>query len=195
MTNPFDAISESWDKLTDREQRLLGFMAAAAALVLVFVLVWTTSTALSEVADERDALRAVITDIDRAGDALTRRRNERVALNARYETKAPALAAFIESKAKEHGLEVRQVLEEPEKVVNGYRKQSVRVSFSNIGLRPLMHLLSAVESEPSAIAIDRLVVEHYAAGDSYKVDLGLSAYEAPKKGAKATTPKPEGSAP
>jgi type II secretory pathway component PulM len=195
MTNPFDAISESWDKLSDREQRLLGFMGAAAALVLVFVLVWTTSTALSEVEDERDALRAVITDIDRAGDALTRRRNERMALNARYETKAPALAAFIESKAKEHGLEVRQVLEEPEKVVNGYRKQSVRVSFSNIGLRPLMHLLSAVESEPSAIAIDRLVVEHYAAGDSYKVDLGLSAYEAPEKGAKASSSKPEGGAP
>jgi type II secretory pathway component PulM len=187
MTNPFETLQDSWDKLSDRERRLLGIMGAAGALIAVFVLIWTASTALSDVEEERDEVRAVLADIDRAGDSLTRRRAERMALTARYETKAPALAAYVESKAKEHGLEVRQVLEEPEKAVNGYRKQSVRVSFSSVSLRPVMHLLTSIESEPSAIAVERLVFEHYASGDSYKVDMSLSAYDAPKKGPKSGT--------
>jgi general secretion pathway protein M len=184
MTNPFDTVRESWEKLSDRERRLLSLMGAAVAAIAVFLMVWTSSTALSEVEDERDEVRAVLADIDRAGESLTRRRAERLALTARYETKAPALAAYVESKAKEHGLEVRQVLEEPEKVVAGYKKQSVRVSFSNVSLRAIMHLLNSIESEPSAIAVERLVFEHYAAGDSYKVDLSLSAFEKAAKSAK-----------
>jgi general secretion pathway protein M len=183
MTNPFDTVRESWEKLSDRERKLLSLMGAAVGAIAVFLMVWTSSTALSEVEEERDEVRAVLADIDRAGESLTRRRVERLALTARYETKAPALAAYVESKAKEHGLEVRQVLEEPEKVTAGYKKQSVRVSFSGVSLRAVMHLLNSIESEPSAIAVERLVFEHYAAGDSYKVDLSLSAYE---KAAKST---------
>jgi hypothetical protein len=71
------------------------------------------------------------------------------------------------------------VLEEPEKSVNGYRKQSVRVSFSNVSLRPVVHLLTSIAEERSPLAVERLLVEHYGSGDSYKVDIGLASYEAP----------------
>ncbi|HEX6245813.1 MAG TPA: type II secretion system protein GspM [Polyangiales bacterium] len=185
MPSFFDALRDYWEKLSDRERKMLSGMGAVLLTLIVFVTIWTTSSAVAEVEEEREAIRRVLADIDRAGDLLAKRRAERLATEARYQLKAPALAAYMERKAKEQGLEVRQVSEEPEKELNGYRRQSVRVSLSGVSLRPIMHLLTAIEQEPAPMAIERLVIEHYSAGDSYKVDVGVSAFDAPEKGAKA----------
>lgn len=178
-----DSLRENWEKLSDRERRMLSIMGAVLVAMLAFVAVWTTSSALSEVQEERDALRQVLSDIDRAGDVLAKRQAERKAIEARYQNRAPALAAYVEGKAKEEGLEVRQVVEEPEKVVNGYRRQSVRVSFSGVSLRPIMRLLASIDDERSPLAIERLQIEHYSTGDTYKVDVYVAAYDRAAKAA------------
>lgn len=198
MPTFLDSIRDYWEKLSDRERRLLSIMGAAVVALLAFAVVWITSSAVAEVEEERDGIRSVLADIDRAGDLLAKRQAERRAMEQRYQIKAPALAAFIESKAKEQGLEVRQVLEEPEKTINGYRRQSVRAGLSGVSLRPFMHLLAVIEQEPAPLAIERLVIEHYTLGDSYKVDIGVSAFDAPKKSAAkpaTTAPANEGSEP
>lgn len=185
MPGWIEALRDYWEKLSDRERRMLSVMGGAFAALLVFAVVWTTSSAVSEVEDERDAIRSVLADIDRAADLLAKREAERRAMEARYRIKPPALAAFVESKAKEQGLELRNSFEEPEKTLNGYRKQGVRVGFSGVSLRPVMHLLAAIEQEASPLAVERLVIEHYTPGDNYKVDLGVAAFDAPKKKAAA----------
>jgi general secretion pathway protein M len=186
-----ESIRDYWDNLSDRERRLLSITGGVLLLLVVFGTVWSTTSALAEVEDERDAIRRVLADIDRSSDLLAKRDAERQAIAQRYRNKAPALAAYLESRAKDEGLEVRQVLEEPEKSLNGYRRQSVRMSFNNVALRPIMHLLTSIAEEPSPISIERVLIEHYAAGDSYKIDVGIASYEAPKgKPAKAAGATP-----
>jgi general secretion pathway protein M len=184
MPSFLDSLRDYWEKLSDRERKMLSGMAAVLLAVIAFVAVWTTSSAVAEVEEERNEIRAVLADIDRAADLLAKRQAERLAIEARYQLKAPPLAAYVERKAKEQGLEVRQVSEEPEKLLNGYRRQSVRASMSGVSLRPIMHLLAAIEQEPAPMAIERLAIEHYSAGDTYKVDIGVSAFDAPEKGKK-----------
>jgi general secretion pathway protein M len=189
-----DALREAWEKLSDRERKMLSIMGAAILALTTFAVVWTTTSALAEVEEERDAIRGVLADIDRASEILAKREAERRAFEDRYKNRAPALAAHVESKAKEEGLEVRQVVEDPEKVAGGYRRQSVRVSFSGVQLRPIMHLLASIDDERSAIAIEKIVIEHYSPGDNFKVDLGIAAYEPIKKSSAAAAPakpKPE----
>ena len=181
----FDSLRESWEKLSDRERRLLSIGGAVFFVMIVFVGLWTTSSALAEVEEERGELRKVLTNIDLAGDLLEKRMAERKAVGARFAAKLPALAAFVESKAREQALEVRQVVEEPQKDVGGYRRYSVRLSFSGVSLRPVVKLLASIADEPAAIAVDRIQIQHYQPGDSYKFDLGIVGYEAPKGGAKA----------
>jgi general secretion pathway protein M len=188
MPSFFDALRDYWEKLSDRERKMLSGMGGVLLTVIVFVAIWTTTSAVADVQEEREGIRRVLADIDRAGELLAKRQAERLAIEARYQVSAPPLAAFIERKAKEQGLEVRQVSEEPEKVINGYRRQSVRVSMSGVSLRPIMHLLTVIEQEPAPMAIERLVVEHYSSGDSYKVDVGVSAFDAPEKGKKTSQP-------
>lgn len=180
-----DSVRQGWDNLSDRERRLLSTMGAVLLGLIVFAGVWTTTSALSEVQDERDAIRLVLADIDRSADLLAKRDTERKAIEARFRNKAPALAAYVESRAKDEGIEARSSAEEAEKVSNGYKRQAVRVSFSNVSLRPIMHLLTGIAEEQSPLAVERLLIEHYAAGDSYKVDLGLASYE---RAAKTTKP-------
>ena len=188
MPSFLDSLRDYWEKLSDRERRMLSIMGGSVLLLVVFAVVWTTSSAVAEVKEERDGIRSVLADIERASELLAKRQAERQAIEARYQVKAPPLAAYVESKAKEQGLEVRQVSEDPEKSVNGYRRQSVRAALTGVSLRPFMHLLVAIEQEPSPIAIERIVIEHYAPGDSYKVDVGVSAFDAPEKGASKNKP-------
>jgi general secretion pathway protein M len=183
-----ESIRDSWDKLSDRERRLLSITGAVLLLVVMFGVVWSTTSAVAEVEEERDAIRQVLADIDRSADMLAKRDRERRTIEERYRNRAPALAAYLESRAKDEGLEVRQVLEEPEKSLNGYRRQSVRMSFNNVALRPVMHLLTSIAEEPSPMSIERVLIEHYSAGDTYKIDVGIASYESPKGKSKGATP-------
>lgn len=176
----FDSLREYWEKLSDRERRLLGASGAVFVAMLVFIGVWTTSSALAEVQEERDAIRQALAEIEAAGEALDKRMAERKAAEARFEVKMPPLAAFVEQKARQEKLEVRQVVDEPQKEINGYRRHSVRVSFSGVSLRPVMRMLASIASERAPIAIDDLTIQHYQAGDTYKVDLGIVGFEPPK---------------
>jgi len=180
-----DSARESWEKLSDRERRMLSIMAMLAALILVFVSVWASSSAVADVEEERDQIRKVLSEIARSGDVLEKRGAERAALEARLRNTPPPLAAFLETKAKEEGLEVRQVVEQPEKEISGYRRQNVRLHFTGVSLRPVMRFLSSVESEPMPLAVERLVIEHYQQGDVYKVEVGVVGFEK-KSGPKAS---------
>lgn len=186
MAEWFESLRQSWDNLSDRERRLLSGMGGVLLTLIVFVAVWTTTSALAEVEEERDAIRLVLADIDRASDLLAKRDAERRAIEERFRNKAPPIAAYVESRAKEEGLEIRQSTEDDAKSIQGYKRQSVRVSFSNVPLRPVVHLLTRMAEEPSPMALERLIIEHYAAGDSYKVEVGVSTYESPKGKEKAT---------
>jgi hypothetical protein len=177
MFDWIDNIRQSWENLSDRERRLLSAMGAVFVALVVFGGVYTATTALSEVEEERDAIRVVLADIDRSADLLAKRDAERKSIEARYANKSPKLAAYLEGRAKDEGIEVRNVDEEPPKVSGIYRRQAVRANFANVGLRPIMHLLTSIAEEPSPLAVERLVIEHYASGDSYKIDLGLASYE------------------
>ena len=189
----FDSMREAWEKLSDRERGLLGMSAGVFVLMIVFVAVYTTSSAVAEVEEERDQIRKMLNDIEIAGDLLQKRMAERKAAEARFDVKMPALAAFVEGKAREQGLEVRQVLDEPVKDISGYRRHSVRVSFTGVSLRPVMKMLANIAEERAPIAIDDIQIQHYQPGDSYKVDLGIVGFEAPKAkpatGGAAQTPE------
>lgn len=180
MPEWIDSIRQSWDNLSDRERRMLSLMGSVFAALLVFAAVWTTTSALAEVEEERDEIRRVLADIDRASELLAKRDAERRAVEERYRNKAPGLDAFVENRAKDEGIGVHGSQEEPSRVINGYQRHSVRVSFTNVALRPIVHLLTSIAEERSAIALERLLIEHYSAGDAYKVDVGLASYEAPK---------------
>jgi hypothetical protein len=177
MFDWIDNIRQSWDNLSERERRLLSAMAGVFVALLVFGSVYTATSALSEVEDERDAIRVVLADIDRSADLLAKRDAERKAIDQRFSNKAPALAAYLEGRAKDEGIEVRNSDEQQAKTTGIYRRQEVRASFTNVSLRPMVHLLTSIAQEPSPLSVERLVIEHYAQGDSYKVDLGLASYE------------------
>ena len=184
MGQMLESIRESWEKLSDRERQMLSIMGSVFAFLLVFVVVWTTSSAVADVKEERDEIRKVLSDIARSSDVLAKRDAERLAVEVRFQTRPPPLAAFLESKAKAENLEVRQVIEQPQKEINGFRRQNVRMHFAGVSLRPIMRFLASIEEEQMAVAIERIQIEHYQQGDLYKVEIGVIAFEGKRTGEK-----------
>ncbi|HEX6242007.1 MAG TPA: type II secretion system protein GspM, partial [Polyangiales bacterium] len=62
MPSFFDALRDYWEKLSDRERKMLSAMGAVLLTLIVFVTIWTTSSAVAEVEEEREAIRRVLAD-------------------------------------------------------------------------------------------------------------------------------------
>jgi hypothetical protein len=183
MSEQIQALRDWWDALSERERRLLGAMLAVAAVLLAGTLMLMTNGALADVKDDRDALRKILMDIEREGPALDQARLEKQAMLARYKNPVPPLGSYLEEKAQAEGVELRQVVDQPEKKIGRYMRRHVRVRFNGVGLRPLMHVISSIYAGNVPVAIERLQIEHYRPGDKYNVQLGVYAFELAKSSA------------
>ena len=178
MARPFESISSAWNNLSEREQRLLGILGGVFATMLAALVVFLSASALEEIEAERDDLRSVLMEIEAARALLDQRAQKQREANARYRREAPALGSYMEEKAKEEGMEARKIVDQPEQQMGIYRRRHVRLNFSNIGLRPLMRMLSEVLQPSMPIAIEQLEIQHrYGGGDTYNVNLGVVAFD------------------
>lgn len=167
---------DAFDNLNERERRLVALLGIILATIAVLLPLYLLKTAVWELEDRKESITQVLKEVRRDPTKLRALQAERQALKRRYSTPPPPLGSFIESKAREQGLAVREVSDEPEKVVSGYTRQQVKVKLSDVGLQALMGLLTSIENSPYPVAVSRLKVEHYQAGDKYNVELGIMAF-------------------
>jgi len=164
--------------LNDRERRLLGLMGGVFLVLAVFLPIFFVGSAISDLETQNDELREVLDDIQRAGPTLDARRAERDAAMARYQREAPPLGSFLEEKAREQSLTLREVNDSPEQTVGNYTRRQVRVTLPGVQLLPVVKMLTRIENSGLPVTIDRIQIEHFREGeDSYNVQLGVSAYD------------------
>jgi hypothetical protein len=174
---PLEPVRRAWENLNERERRLVGILGAVTALLLVGVPLYLSTASISDLESENREMATVIREIGRARTKLSEREAERRATEQRYQTKAPALGSFLEAKAREVELSVREVTDQPEKVAGGFRRRSVRATLPGVGLRAVIDLMASIENSPYPVAIDQIHIEHYQSGDRYNVTLGVVAYD------------------
>lgn len=174
----FDSVRSALDNLNDRERKLVGLLGAVAAAMIVFLPLWFTASAISDVEDENGEIRGVLRDITLARAELSERRAQREAAERRYDAPAPPLGSFLEAKAQEAGYDrPLEVTDQPEKVANGFTRRHVRASLPGVGLRMVIDMMTEVENSPFPVAIERLQIEHFQAGDRYNVEVGVIAFD------------------
>ena len=173
----FDGLRRAWENLNERERRLVSLLGAVLAALVVFLVVYGSTTAIEDAEAESDQIETVLNDIARAKNRLRARETERRSAARRYETPAPPLGSFLESQARTAGLTVREVNDQPEKVSGGFRRRNVRATIPGVGLRPTVDLMANIVQSPYPVAIERIQIEHFQAGDRYNVQLGVLAYD------------------
>jgi hypothetical protein len=171
-------LEQIWTGFNDREKKLVGALGAIAAVLVILVPVYLLSSAISALEADNDAIVTVLRDIDRAGAELALREAEAAAAERRYDVRAPALGSFVEAQCGEFGVTIQSVTNQPEVQEGRFRRRHVRASLPNAGLRAAVKLITSIEAAPYPIALERIHVEHFTAGeDRFNVEIGVITYD------------------
>ena len=182
MKGLLGALATYWENLTARERRLLGALGAVAGLIFAFLPVYLLSSSIAELEEENAEITAALRQISGSRPQLIAQRANQLAAEARYARRAPALGSFLEAKAGEQeNLSLSDVQHEPERERGGFRIRHTRARIQqDAGLRSLILFLAAIENSRYPIAIERIHVDHPSAGDSYRAQVGVLAFDRPE---------------
>lgn len=177
MRERLERLREAWAALSAREQRLLGAMGAVALVLALGTGVMVVGSSMDQLREERDGLKEALASIDAAGPRIEAALQRKAAAQARYDNPVGPLGSYVEQKAQEQGLELRQVNEQPETKLGKYTRRHVRVNLNSVELRPLMRLVASLYDGNVPVALEQLDIQHYAGGDRYNVELGVYAFD------------------
>ena len=174
-----DSLREQFEALSDRERRLVLILVAVLGLFVTVLPVYLLSSSVSSLEDENEELRTMIRDFHRNEAQLREIAAKRNRAKARYARKPPQLSSFVAEQSKRFGIEVREFSDQPNRKEVGFTRHHLRVKLPNgLGLRPIMKFLEAVDNSVYPIAIERVKIEHYQAGDSYNgVEVDVISFE------------------
>lgn len=180
MNDLLERLRQGFDNMSDREQRLTVIMGVIFAAMLTAVPLYLMSTANSDLEDENAEMRALIGRLSLERAKLQRLAQAHEGAMARYDNPAPALGSFVEGKARQQGISIREVTEEPQKTVGTYHRRNVRVTMPSVGLAEVINLLNEIVTSPHPVAIEQLNFEHHKPGDAYNVKVGVLTYDKKK---------------
>jgi type II secretory pathway component PulM len=172
-----DSLRSFWENSNDRERRMLSLLGAVLAILLCLLPPLFVFMSNSELASQNDELRSLLDQLSLQRGRLMQLADERKRADTRYQHKTPPLGSFLESEAKKQGLTLLDVTEQPEKTLGRYQRRSVTIALSQAGLTPLIKLLSSVVESGHPVAIQQIQLDHYQAGDTYSVRLGVLTYD------------------
>jgi hypothetical protein len=136
------------------------------------------SQAIAEIEEDNQEIVDVLAEIGSAHGRLEARARERAIAEARYDVRAPALASFLEATASRESVTLTEVTNQPEVEEGRFRRRHVRAEIGNASLRTAVRFMSALESEPYPIALERIHLEHFATGeDRFNLEVGVVTFD------------------
>jgi general secretion pathway protein M len=172
-------VREWFDKLAPRERRMMGILATAVAVFLLFLFPLGVSLALGSRRDANRSLREAIHTVKNAREDVQKRQAKRDAIVARYVNRAPALAGVMEKAARDNKLDLLETADRPE-VPHGkrYNERTTVGRLRKTTMLQLAKMLEQIEQLHMPVSVSRLNIrrrggEH----DSYDVELGVSAFD------------------
>lgn len=178
MAQVFAGARAAFENLNDRERKLVTLLGGVLAVLIVFLPVWLLTSSIGAIEDENEQIRGALRDISDHGAQLAARDEQRQAAERRYDNPAPPLGSFLEAKAREAGYDrPLEVTDQPEKVEGAFTRRNTRASLPGVDLRTAVGVMTAIKNSPYPVAIEKLQLEHYQAGDRYNVQLGVVAFD------------------
>jgi type II secretory pathway component PulM len=178
MNNPLlDRLRSSWENLNDRERRMLTLLGGVAVALLLLAPPLMLGLGNAELETQNSELRSVLDQLSIQRVRLAQLVEDRRNAERSYSNKTPPLGSFMESEAKKQGLTLQEVTDQPEKTVGRYLRRSVTVSLPQVGLTPVISLLSDIVQSGHPVAIEQIQIDHFQPGDQYSVKLGILTYD------------------
>src|SRR5437868_9275377 len=176
------AAAHAWlGAASPRERRLIMLAGGGVLLFIVLVTYASFSAAIRRAETSLDEKRADFEKISRLAAGYGALEQERQLLEARLRQSPPALMSFVDSTARNDGVDVGGMSDRG--VVGGGqngrpRESSVEVNLGKVPLDKLIKLLSDIERSPGVVRVRRLRLrKSYENKDALDVSLTVSAWQ------------------
>ncbi len=184
------SLADRLRNLEDRERRLLSVLVAlvlgAFVLLPPVALYALVHSRRGDVDEIREALQA----IEDERETIERAKAGKGAIEQRYASPAPPLAAFLARLASEAGVEIPES-QDRQAVPHGKRfeERSTKITLRKVGLLKLVKFIEKIEQSGHPVRVSQFNIRKRGSEpDSYDVDLVVSAFDRkaePKAPAKA----------
>ena len=172
-----DRLRTTWETLNDRERRMLVLLGGVIVALLLLTPPLMLALSNSDLESQNAELRGVLEQLSIQRTRLAQLTEDRKKAEQIYSKKTPPLGSFMESEAKKQGLTLQEVTDQPEKTVGRYLRRSITVSLPQVGLTPVISLLSSIVQSGHPVAIEQIQIDHFQPGDQYSVKLGILTYD------------------
>jgi len=147
-----------WDGLSDRERTMVGWLAVVFAVVVLALITFVGRNQLTGLADDNDAMRRVLKEIDTNRDSYRRLKAKSDQVEARLGKGGVQLEGLLEAAAKETEVPISETNERPQVPVANkkYIERSVDLRLQKVTLDKLAHFLRKIETGPNFVVVTGL---------------------------------------
>ena len=172
-------LRERFDRLEQREQRLLFILLGIFGSMVVLAIPILLSATTSSRRDENDAIREVLASLEEARPKLEAQDADRQKVLAHYAKPTPPLAGFLEQHASKNQIEIPES-QDQSLVKHGkkFEERSTKIVLQKVGMKNFSTFLEAVENAGFPVRVSSLDLRKRATEpDSYDISLTVSAYD------------------
>jgi general secretion pathway protein M len=173
------SLRERYERLEERERKLLGILALVAVVGLLLVVPVAVTAALHTQRSDNESLREAIQQVESARPTVEAAREQMRTIEARYASVAPPLAAYLSKLAAEVEMEIPES-QDRQPVPHGkrYEERSTKIVLRKVGMLKLSRFMEKIAQSGHPIAITQLAIRKRSIEpDSYDADLSVSAFD------------------
>ncbi len=181
------ALRDRFERLTERERRMVAGCGVMAVLCLVFGVGWFITSSLSDFGERNANMRQALKDLETQRDAYLRAKAKSAQMESRLSHGNVRLQSYLEQAAKEVGIEIPESSERQAPAGKHFTEHAVDLRLRQVKLDALTRFLQKIESGSTLAVVTALDVKKR---DDKHIDLDVemtvSTYErnAPAKAAK-----------
>jgi general secretion pathway protein M len=194
------SLRERFERLEERERKLLGIHGLVVAAGVVLVVPLGVAAALHTERSANDALRDAIRELESARPAVEAARSQMRAIESRYANTAPPLAAYLSKVAAEVEVDIPESQDRqpvPHGANKRYEERATKIVLRRVGMLKLAKFMERIAQSGYPVSISTLSIRKRSVEpDSYDVDMVVSAFDrkAEKPAAKTGDAKATGKA-
>jgi type II secretory pathway component PulM len=176
---PAGYVASEWNRMAPRERRLVAGLIGAVVAFAVLVTGFLFFESLQDLEQSNEDAREALATIAKQRDVYLEAKDRMVQQEVRIGNEAPQLNGDLEAAAREAGIGIPEIVEEPPvDVSKRYREYKVDLKLRQVDLQSLSKFLKQVETGRRLIVVSRLYVRRrFAEGQMLDVEMTATGYE------------------
>ncbi|MCA9666749.1 MAG: type II secretion system protein M [Myxococcales bacterium] len=174
-----DDIKAWYERMSERERRMVGGLSAAIVLLVIFFVGYLVSSGLDEISESNAQLRKALRQLERNKGRYLKHRQRMAALDVRMAHAPLELNTYVEKKARAVGVTIAESGELTPVPGDRFTRRGLEIKVNKISIGQLSALLKSIEDEQAHIVqVTRLsVYTRWNRNQELDVELVVSTYD------------------